>query len=208
MNNHTRQAEFNEWTDETLVERYRRGQTQAFRELMERYRQELFHFLMRFTGNRAAAEDAFQDAFLQVHTSIDSFDTDKRFKPWLFTIAANKARDQMRKAKRRPAVPLSAPVGDQGESGRTFVDLMEADLPQPEDEAEKAELAERVSRMVGQMPDHLREILLMAYFQRFSYAEIAEALGIPLGTVKSRLHTAVGYFADEWKKQNPSTGDA
>ncbi len=189
-------------TDEQLIDRYRVGDHESFTALIQRYQTELFHFLIRFTGRRATAEDVFQDTFLQVHQSIETFDTSRRFKPWLFTIAANKARDHLRKRARRPAAPLSAPLDGQ-EDGRSFADLLEADLPMPEDEFAEAELAERVKQVVENLPDHLREILLLAYFQQFSYNEIADVLGIPLGTVKSRLHTAVRAFAKKWKSANP-----
>ncbi len=189
-------------TDEQLIEQYRAGRDEAIDELIHRYRMELFHFLVRFTHDRAAAEDIFQETFLQVHLSADSFDTSRRFRPWLFTIAANKARDSLRKRSRRPAAELSAPIGGDGSEGQTYLDLMQADLPLPSEPLEQAELRERVNRAVQALPDHLREILLLAYFQQFPYHQIAEVLQIPLGTVKSRLHTAVGTFAKEWKRQN------
>ena len=192
-------------SDEELVEAYQRGRTDAFRVIIERYRQELFNFLVRFLGSRTAAEDVFQETFLQVHTSSDSFDVERRFKPWLFTIAANKARDYMRKRSRRSAAELDAPIGGQAGEGNTFVDLLQADLPMPNDQMEKVELQERVQRTIQEMPEHLREILLLAYFQQFSYNQIAEVLGIPLGTVKSRLHTAVATFAKRWKKVNQAS---
>ncbi len=195
-------------SDEQLIENYRSGHDQALDELVRRYQLELFHFLVRFTNDRAAAEDVFQEAFLQVHLSADTFDTSRRFKPWLFTIAANKARDYLRKMARRPASELSAPIGGDGPEGQTFMDLLQADLPMPDDRLQTEELRQRVSQTVQTMPDHLREILLLAYFQQFPYAEIAEMLQIPLGTVKSRLHTAVGTFSQRWKKQNPSPPDA
>ena len=185
-------------TDEQLVAAYRGGRAEAFAALVERYRREMFHFLLRFVGGRAAADDVFQETFLQIHTSIDTFDTSKRLRPWLFTIGANKARDYLRRNKRRQAVPLSATVGGDGE-GPTFVDLMEADLPMPGDRVEAAEVAGRVREAVDQLPDHLREVLLLAYFKQLPYKEVAEVLGIPLGTVKSRLHAAVGTFAQLWK---------
>src|ERR1051326_520947 len=84
-------------TDEQLMERYRHGHTPAFEALIQRYQQELFNFLARFLGDRVAAEDVFQETFMQVHTSAGSFDAERRFKPWLFTIAANKGRDHLRR---------------------------------------------------------------------------------------------------------------
>jgi len=194
-------------TDEQLIERYRAGETQAFDALVRRYRNELFHFLIRFMGKRSAAEDVFQNAFIQVHQSLDTFDTDRRFKPWLFTIAANKGRDFMRKQKRRPTVPLSAPISRSGDEGQDFVDLMQADLPMPDERMQDEELAGKVRQAVDAMPEHLREILMLAYFEKLPYAEIADVLGIPLGTVKSRLHAAVGQFAEKWKSANPQDAE-
>jgi RNA polymerase sigma-70 factor (ECF subfamily) len=148
----------------------------------------------------AVAEDLFQETFLQVHESAHTFDVERRFRPWLFTIGANKARDYLRKARRRHTLPLSAPIsGEAGEAGGSFADLLEGDLPLPPEGAETQETAELVRQVVDEMPDHLREILLLAYFQQFPYKQIAEILEIPLGTVKSRLHAAVAAFADIWK---------
>ena len=186
-------------TDEQLLGRYCGGETAALELLIERYRLELYHFLARFLGDRSAADDVFQETFIQVHISADTFDTSRRFKPWLFTIAANKARDLLRKNKRQKAAPLSAMVDQHGDSGRAFIDLLEADLPQPSELAQAKETGEIVRHVVASLPEHLREVLLLAYFNKLAYREIAENLGIPLGTVKSRLHAAVGMFAELWK---------
>jgi len=186
-------------TDEQLLGRHRGGDEQAFEVLIERYRLELFHFLARFVGNRTAADDIFQEAFIQVHISAGTFDTSRRFKPWLFTIAANKARDHLRKNKRQKAVSLSSTVDKHQEGGQAFIDLMEADLPLPQDRAQQKETGQIVRDVVSLLPEHLREVLLLAYFNKMAYREIAENLGIPLGTVKSRLHAAVGTFAQLWK---------
>ncbi len=184
-------------SDERLLESYMGGQRSAFRELISRYRDELLHFLTRFLGSRAVAEDVFQETFLQVHLSADTFDLTRRFKPWLFTIAANKARDYHRKHGRRTPMSLSASIGGDGD-GQQYVDLMEADLPSPDAPILDAERSRLVKSVVDSMPSHLREILLLSYFQRLSYNQIADSLEIPLGTVKSRLHTAVAAFARAW----------
>ena len=192
-------------TDAQLLEAHRSGREDAFEVLVRRYRPELLPYLIRFVRSRAAAEDVFQETFLQIHLSAASFDVTKRFKPWLYTIASNKARDLLRKNKRRHTVPLSAGVGRDGD-GPAFVDLMDSGLPRPADIAADRDLAEQVRETVEGLPDHLREVLLLAYFQHFAYREIAEMLSIPLGTVKSRLHAAVGTFAQSWKVRR-DTGD-
>ena len=82
--------------DTELLKRYLEGDSESFAVLMERYRKELYNFLVRFTGDHALAEDVFQETFLQLHISAGTFDPTRKLKPWLFTIAANKGRDAMR----------------------------------------------------------------------------------------------------------------
>lgn len=189
-------------TDEQLLARYRQGDRGAFAQLVERYQRELFHFLIRFLGDRAAAEDVFQEAFLQVHQSADQFDPERRFRPWLFTIAANKARDLMRSQARRPTNPLQASISPGDEESGQFIDLMSAAAEMPGEPMERAELQQLVQKTVNAMPEHLREILLLSYFHQFPYKQISDILNIPLGTVKSRLHAAVAHFADRWRGMN------
>jgi RNA polymerase sigma-70 factor (ECF subfamily) len=191
-------------SDEKLVEAYRRGEDGAFRALVERHHDDLLRFLIRLGGDRQIAEDAFQEAFLQVHLSLGSFDTSRRFRPWLFTIAANKARDLLRRKGRRQTLELSAPIGSSGgasgNEGGSFIDLLEIDIPAPDAAMEDREQDELVQRALDKLSEPLREILLLAYFQRLTYAQIADDLGIPLGTVKSRLHAAVASFAKRWQE--------
>jgi len=185
-------------TDEQLISDYVGGDREAIRELIERYRNEVLHFLIRFLGQRAAADDVFQETFVQVHLSAHTFDADRRFRPWLFTIAANKARDFHRKHGRNAPMSLSATVSGDGE-GSAFVDLLDADLPTPDSPVLDAERSRLVRSVVDSLPVPLREILLLSYFHKLSYSQIADTLNIPLGTVKSRLHTAVAAFAQAWK---------
>src|SRR4051812_47127117 len=141
-------------TDEQLLSAYRAGDKGSFATLVGRYQRELFHFLVRFLGDRAAAEDVFQETFLQVHQSIDQFDPQRRFRPWLFTIAANKARDLMRSQARRPTNPLQATISPNDDEGGQFIDLMEASEPMPGEAMEREELQKVVQATVEGMPDH------------------------------------------------------
>src|SRR5579862_1701463 len=113
-------------TDEQLLLSYRQGNRASFATLVSRYQRELFHFLVRFLGDRAAAEDVFQDTFLQVHQSAAQFDLTRRFRPWLFTIAANKARDLLRSQARRPVNQLQASISPANEDSGEFIDLMKS----------------------------------------------------------------------------------
>jgi len=191
-------------TDEQLLADYRAGDKASFSELVARYQRELYHFLVRFLGNRAAAEDVFQESFLQVHQSAEQFDPQRRFRPWLFTIAANKARDLIRSQARRPTNPLQASISPGDDESGEFIDLMQSANSMPSEPMEREELQRQVQTTVTGMPEHLREILLLSYFHQFPYKQISEILDIPLGTVKSRLHAAVAHFADRWRSSNPT----
>jgi RNA polymerase sigma-70 factor, ECF subfamily len=194
--------------DEQLLSSYRHGDQHAFGKLVKRYERELYLFLVRFLGDRAAAEDVFQEAFLQVHQSIDQFDASKRFRPWLFTIAANKARDLLRSNARRPTSPLEASISPGDEESGKYIDLMRSATELPDEPLARKELSQRVQRAVMGMPGHLREILLLSYFHGFAYKQIGDILDIPLGTVKSRLHAAVAFFAEKWRQANPDTASS
>ena len=190
-------------SDESLIAAYRAGDRASFSLLVSRYERELFHFLVRFLGDRAAADDVFQETFLQIHQSAENFDTQRRFRPWLFTIAANKARDLIRSNARRPTNPLQASINPGDGDGGEFLDLMKSADESPDAPLQQKELQQKVHTAVKAMPEHLREILLLSYFHQFPYKQISDILDIPLGTVKSRLHTAVAHFADRWKAANP-----
>jgi RNA polymerase sigma-70 factor (ECF subfamily) len=185
--------------DRDLLRRHLEGDSQAFEALVERYRRELFSFLSRFTGNAALAEDVFQETFLQLHLSAASFDQSRALKPWVFTIAANKARDALRSRARRRAAPLDAVVAGSDNERTSYVDLMPSEIPPPEAHLANFETRRAVQSIVQKMPESLRLVLLLSYFHELPYRDIAEVLGVPLGTVKSRLHTAVKYFAGQWE---------
>ena len=186
-------------TDAELLTRYGGGDEVAFRIIVDRYKNGLHAFLRQFLNRRDLVEDVFQETFLQLFTSRDSFDKSRPLRPWLFTIAANKAKDALRKWQRTSAVPIGTMGDSQDLSFDDMLNTVASDSTLPYDELQQRETASLVGQIIGDMPDNLREILLLAYFQKFSYKQMAEVLSIPIGTVKSRLHTAVGRFAKDWK---------
>jgi len=198
-----RASAFDGQADEKVFVAFRSGDTAAYKELIERYHDDLLRFLTRLVGDRAAAEDLFQETFLQIHLSADTFDASRRFRPWLFTIAANKGRDLLRKKKRRRTVELSAPLRG-SDRGTSMVDLLEIDVPAPDERMDADEQDRLVQLALDDLGAPLREVLVLGYFQRLSYARIAEDLGIPLGTVKSRMHAAVAAFARSWQRVSRS----
>lgn len=188
-------------TDETLLQDYLEGQSGSFELLVRRHALELHRFVVRFTGDSVAAEDIVQEAFLQVHMSAREFDPNRRFKPWLFTIAANKARDYLRRTSRRREVPFEAHVGNEEGAGRRFIDLLSGEDVLPHDKLQREENRRIVKGIMESMPAKFAEVLILAYYHRFAYNDIAEILGIPLGTVKSRLHAAIVCFGQRYRDE-------
>jgi len=186
-------------TDAELLDRYAAGEETAFREIVNRYKNGLYMFLRQFLNRRDMVEDVFQETFLQLFTSRDSFDVSRPLRPWLFTIAANKARDALRKHQRTAAIPIGTIAESQDLSFNDVLNTLTSDRTTPYEKLEKSETASQVGQIIANMPENLREILILAYFNKFSYKQMAQILSIPIGTVKSRLHTAVGRFAKDWK---------
>lgn len=191
-----------EISDNALLERHLAGVAGAFDSLTQRYLDEVFAFVLRFVNNAAAAEDLVQETFLQIHLSAKSFDPSRSFRPWLYTIAANKARDYLRSHSRRRMQSLDTAHDD--DERITLADYIGSEESSADELAITRERIEQVQAVVDTMPDHLRTILVLGHFQKLPYAEIAEVLDIPVGTVKSRLHAAVKHFAAQWNASDES----
>lgn len=186
-------------SDSDLLRRYCEGEEDAFQEIMDRYKNSLYAFLRQFLNRHDLVEDVFQETFLQLYSSRDSFDVNRPLRPWLFTIAANKAKDALRKSQRHATVSIGTISPSEDMSFEEVLNVLSHDNEMPTVELERQETATSVNQIITNMPENLREILILAYFNRFSYKQMAEMLSIPIGTVKSRLHTAVARFAKEWK---------
>jgi RNA polymerase sigma-70 factor (ECF subfamily) len=185
-------------TDEQLLAQYARGDQRAIAELIHRYQQELFAFLYRFVSDSNVADDLFQETFIQVHRNAGGFDPERKFRPWLFTIAANKARDHLRAMGRHTAQSLDNTAGS-SEDGTTFLDFLDSGVAPPPMDLQRMESIAAVQAVLSGLPEHYREVLIMSYFHQFAYKEMADMLHIPLGTVKSRLHAALAAFARNFK---------
>jgi RNA polymerase sigma-70 factor (ECF subfamily) len=155
--------------------------------------------LRNFLNKTDVIDDVFQETFLQLFTSQESFDRSRPLRPWLYTIAANKAKDALRKMQRTAAIPIGTMTESEDMSFGDMLNVLGSEEERPFEDLEKDETAANVRGVIANMPDNLREILILAYFNKFSYKQLSDILSIPIGTVKSRLHTAVGRFAKDWK---------
>jgi RNA polymerase sigma-70 factor (ECF subfamily) len=186
-------------SDKDLLTRYRAGEEEAFQELVNRYKDSVYGFLRRFLSRPDMVEDVFQETFMQLFVSRDTFDVSRPLRPWLFTIAANKAKDALRRMQHQESVHLGDMFNSDEHTIEDVLNTFDHDGRMPYDNLVRTETAESVKKVVSKMPAKLREIILLAYFNKLPYAEISKVLGIPVGTVKSRLHTAVGRFAEDWE---------
>jgi RNA polymerase sigma-70 factor (ECF subfamily) len=189
-------------SDEQLLLGYREtGDRDKFTELVHRYEREIYSYLRRYLGNAEMAEDAFQGTFLQVHLKCDQFQEHRRFRPWLYTIATNQAIDLQRRNRRHQLVSLdgSSRSSDDDELG-ALLGLLESREDEPLTRVQRDEQARWVRRTVEDLPEPLRAAVALVYYQGLKYREAADVLAIPVGTVKSRLHTALLKLNQAWQR--------
>ena len=180
-------------TDEDLIRLVRQGETSAFEMLVKRYEMPLFNYIARMIGSRSEAEDLFQETFLRVYKHLDRFRTTGRFRPWVYRIATNLCKDHIKYRSRHRTVSLDKDRGG-SESSSRLVDRIADRNPSPSDQARESELAGLLETAIGCLSAKHRSVFLMARYEGLSYDDIAHALGIPLGTVKSRMNKAVHFL--------------
>ena len=187
-------------TDEQLIAQYRRtGNRELFAELVYRYERELYNYLRRYLNDGELAEDAFQATFLQVHLKCDQFDEGRRFRPWLYAVATNQAIDARRKVMRHRMVSLDqAGSSAEGDEVSRLVNLLESHEEAPLKGVERRENSELIRGTLETLPESMFAVIQLVYYQGMKYREAAEVLDIPVGTVKSRLHSAIAKLTEVW----------
>jgi RNA polymerase sigma-70 factor (ECF subfamily) len=169
------------------MERLMAGHDAALNDLMERHAPPVFRFLCRMVGNEDDASDLAQETFVRVFKSAGSFRLEQKFSAWLFTIAANLARNHFRWRARHPNVSLDA---ENPETEQTLGGTLPADGPAPNEEALATERAKAVRVAVGKLPEDLREAIVLCEWEERSTAEAAAILGTTPKAVESRLYRA------------------
>ena len=186
-------------TDEQLVVEYRtNGDRDLFALLVRRYERELYSYLRRYLGNAEMAEDVFQATFLQVHLKCDRFDANRRFRPWLYTVATNQAIDAQRRNKRHRMMSLDRSGSSDNVDIGALVDLLEGDERDPLENISQLERGQWVQDALDGLTESMRSVVHLVYYQGMKYREAAEILDIPVGTVKSRLHAAIIKLYESW----------
>jgi RNA polymerase sigma-70 factor (ECF subfamily) len=170
--------------DQKLIDRCLDGETGAFGELVRRYQDRLYNTVYRLVDNAEDAQDIVQDAFLNAYQSLDGFKGDSRFFTWLYRIAVNTAISH----KRRQRVLLSI---DTGRNGANSVQPLDAsEYSRPGEALERAEQEQRLQEALSRLSPEHRAVLVLKDLEGQKYEEMAEVLGVPIGTIRSRLHRA------------------
>src|SRR3954469_11078364 len=180
--------------DSTVVASFLGGEERAFQELVERYQTRLLNFIYRTIGDREKAEDLVQEVFIRVYRHLHRFDRSKKFSTWIYTIASNLAKNELRNRSRNPLVlfqTLRGNASDEEDRPLQFEDTSS----RPDDLYRKRHLRQLVDQTVAALPDHHRQVFVLRELEGKSYEEIAEITNCNLGTVKSRLNRARTAFA-------------
>lgn len=173
-------------TDAVLVLRCQEDDGDAFDEIVARYKDGIYNYIRRMVWNREDVEDLAQEVFVRAFAGIKSFRRDSNLRTWLYRIATNLCVDRYRRKGIEKQLMISLDCEQDGEETTRFMELPDSTYD-PERLCERSELQAEVHRALSRLPDKLRSAILLYDMQGLSYEEIAETLGVPIGTVKSRL---------------------
>jgi RNA polymerase sigma factor (sigma-70 family) len=169
--------------DRLLIERLRNGDPGAVEEIVDTYKRQVFAFIIRMIGDRETAEDLFQETWLRVVRSSRGFRGDSKISTWILQIALNLCRDHIRKIAKTVIVPL---------------DEVEPIACGPGIDPIRMLQAEEVRNVVNELPVKMREVIVLRFYHDLDDREIADTIGCPVGTVKTRYHRAVKILAKKW----------
>ncbi|MFH1812305.1 MAG: RNA polymerase sigma factor [Pseudomonadota bacterium] len=182
--------------DEVLMLRYQKGDARAFALLLDRHRRGVFHFALRFLGQRESAEDALQEIFLRVVKNAARYEKRAKFTTWLYTIARNYCIDASRKARYRRTTSLDSPTGADGE-GQPLVDRIEGTVPEPDRDAHNRRLRAAMQLAIDSLGEEQREVFLLREHGGLQFKEIGDITGVSENTVKSRMRYALEKLRDQ-----------
>lgn len=188
-------------SEETLMRDFAKGDLGAFEVLLNRYRRPLFGYISRFVGNDRA-EDIFQETFYRVIRSKDSYKVRAKFSTWLFTIAHNVCVDHLRKSGRVSLVSISEPLSTSTDGTRTYEDTLESGDAGPSEKSIDEEMNSCIERLILELPEPQRQVLLLRQFGDMSFKEIARTVGCRVNTAKSRMRYALEALRKDLSKSS------
>jgi RNA polymerase sigma-70 factor (ECF subfamily) len=180
-----------------LLQRARQGDRAAYGQIVMLHQDRLFNAVLRMVGDREEAGEITQEALARGLVKIESFRGEASAYTWLFRIAMNLAISQLRKVQRHRTFSLDAPRGDGQDQASGLLDRVQQQQTDPQAELEKRERDQQVLAALGRLDAEYRAVLVMRDIEGFDYQQIADVLGLPLGTLKSRLFRARLALRDE-----------
>lgn len=182
-------------TDRNLIEAHLAGDPQAFTTLVGRYGPSVLGYLTKMTHNRDQADDIFQETFRRVHENARQFEGTS-LRPWIFKIAAHAAVNEYRKEKRAAAVSLSQPFFcEDGHNCPTMEASLQADTPRPDEHLSQQDRQQLVRQSLMKLPEGQRSALILSYYHKMTYKEIAESMNCSVGAVKTHVFRALKKLA-------------
>ena len=172
------------YTDEELIARFQDGEEQAYVELVNRYRNRLMTFVYRFVNDMEKAEDIVQDTLMKLYTHRHYYRNIAKFSTWIYTIAGNFAKTELRRKKRHKVTNLSQMGFDDREYQLPSVE------PETGETAQRHFAEKKIQMAIQELPLHFRTVVILRDIQELSYEEISKIVDVPLGTVKSRINRA------------------
>lgn len=182
-------ASFNKLTslaDGELITRALAGREESFEELVRRYQRPIVAYVYRMVGDYDSALDLTQEVFIRIYNSLGRYRPEFKFSTWIYRIAHNAAIDHLRRSDSSRTEDLEV----EGEGGQTFQRPLASKAPTPEQLSERNERRGEIEEVIRQLPPAYRELIVLRHAHDFSYDEIAEVTGLPLGTVKNRIFRA------------------
>ena len=171
-----------ELSDEILIKKFQDGDVGAYNQLVFRFKDRLLNFIYRFVNDLDLAEDLVQDTLLKLYTHKDSYREIAKFSTWLYTIAANLARTELRKKKRRKTFSVT----ELSREDREFI-IVSSDVD-PSEDLSSQNFERNIQLALAELPDDFKTIIILRDIQELSYDEISKIVDVPLGTVKSRIN--------------------
>lgn len=169
-------------SDEDLIERFQKGDAYAFDLIVKRYKEQLLNFVYRFVGNQEEAEDIVQETFLRVYRKRKAYKRIAKFSTWIYTIAGNLSRTELRRRKRRKLFSVT----DMGFEDRDYEISDEG--YNPENQVDGIIQEEIIQKEINSLSPKFREVIILRDVQELSYEEISKIIDVPIGTVKSRVN--------------------
>ncbi|MBD3288336.1 sigma-70 family RNA polymerase sigma factor [candidate division KSB1 bacterium] len=182
-------------TDSQLIEKYLSGDISSFNTLVWRWEKKIYNFSYRFLGDAETSKDITQKVFIRLYKNLDKLKDRSKFSSWIYQITANLCRDELKSSKRKRALSIES-------INETHKNLVEDENFQPDEEVNQMQLRSLIKDALQSIPEEQRIVIIMKEYQGLKFVEIAEALGEPLNTVKSRMYYGLNALRKVFKRWN------